>query len=65
MTADEQRRVAQEIVAVIERGLRSKRWLYCQAFDREQCEEDVRFALSKFPTLPQPEPVSQPKEPTR
>ncbi len=59
MTADEQKRVAQEIVATIERGLQSKRWLYWppgpmvgQVFDREACEADIRYALTKFPTLP-------------
>lgn len=58
MTADEQRRVAQEIVATIERNIRAKRWLYWppgpmvgQVFDRERCEEDIRYALTKFPTL--------------
>lgn len=56
MTADEQTRVAQELVATIERGVCSKRWLYWppgpmlgQVFDRERCVEDVRLALSKFP----------------
>lgn len=59
MTAEEQRRVAQEIVSVIERGVTSKRWIYWppgpmlgQVFDRKACEEDVRYALTKFPTLP-------------
>ena len=59
MTADEQRRVAQEIVATIERNLQSKRWLYWppgpmirQVFDREKCEEDIRYALTQFPTYP-------------
>jgi hypothetical protein len=57
VTADEQRRVAQEIVATIERNLLSKRW-FCgppavfEPFDRQRCEEDIRFALAKFPTVP-------------
>jgi hypothetical protein len=67
MTADEQRRVAQELVATIEHGIRSKRWLYWppgpmlgQVFDRARCEEDVRLALTKFPMLPPAADASDP-----
>jgi len=56
MTAEEQTRVAQAMTNLVERSLRSKRWLYWppgpmvgQVFDRAICFEDIRFELTKFP----------------